>query len=119
MPSSLHPADRPHPPGLFNALRLAGLAAVAALLATPALACYTVYDAADRVVYQAQTPPVDMRFQIHEVLPQVYPGGHLVFGNEQDCPLVNTRSVVATAAVADASTLRPRGAAYAPKPDRN
>jgi hypothetical protein len=115
----LQPADRPDLPVPLRALSLAGLAALAALMATPALACYTVYDAADRVVYQAQTPPVDMRFQIHEVLPRVYPGGHLVFGNEQDCPLVNTRSVVATAAVADASTLRPRGGAYAPKPDRN
>lgn len=119
MPSPLYSTDRRSSPGLRHALRVAGLAAASALLAMPAQACYTVYDAANRVVYQAQTPPVDMRFQIHEVLPRVYPGGHLVFGNEQDCPLVNTRDVVATAAVVDASTLRPRGGAYAPKPDRN
>ncbi len=57
-----------------------------AVTALPALACFTVYDRANRVVYNAQTPPVDMRYPIHQTLPRVFPGGHMVFGDSTDCP---------------------------------
>ncbi len=57
-----------------------------ALAAGNALACYTVYDRSNAVVYHAQTPPVDMSLPIHQTLPAVFPGGHLVFDNSLDCP---------------------------------
>jgi hypothetical protein len=68
-------------------MRKALLAAAAALAAGQAMACYTVYDRNNQIVYNAQTPPVDMSQPLHETLPQKYPGGHLVFGSGADCPL--------------------------------
>ncbi|WBY01501.1 hypothetical protein PE066_18855 [Ramlibacter tataouinensis] len=62
------------------------LLAIAALAAGPALACYTVYDAQNRVVYNAQEPPFDMSRPLHENLARAYPGAHLVFGEARDCP---------------------------------
>jgi hypothetical protein len=58
------------------------------LAASNAMACYTVYDRFNRVVYSGQDAPVDMRYQLHETVPRVYPGGHMVFGNETDCPRI-------------------------------
>lgn len=51
-----------------------------------AMACYTVYDRSNQVVYNAQTPPVDMSRPLHETLPVAFPGGHMVFGAGSDCP---------------------------------
>lgn len=56
-------------------------AAVAALAAGQALACYTVYDRNNQVVYSGEKPPVDMSRPLAETLPAAYPGGHMVFGN--------------------------------------
>lgn len=56
------------------------------LASVNAMACYTVYDRSNQVVYNAQTPPVDMSRPLHETLPAVYPGGHMVFGSGTDCP---------------------------------
>lgn len=56
------------------------------LAASPAFACYTVTAANDRVVYHAVDPPVDMSRPIHETLPLVFPGGHMVFDLSTDCP---------------------------------
>ncbi|QXL84859.1 hypothetical protein [Comamonas sp. NLF-1-9] len=58
------------------ALTLAALA-----LAVPAAqaACYVVYGPDQQVVYRAQQPPVDMSRPLHETLPQVAPGGSMVF----------------------------------------
>ena len=58
-----------------------GLASVNAMAT-----CYTVYDRSNQVVYNAQTPPVDMSRPLHETLPVVFPGGHMVFGTGVDCP---------------------------------
>ncbi len=55
-----------------------------------ALACYTVYDRSNAVVYHAQTPPVDMSLPLHRTLPAAFPGGHLVFGDSLDCPREHT-----------------------------
>lgn len=55
------------------------------LAASPAFACYTVTAANDRIVYHAVNPPVDMSRPIHETLPQVFPGGHMVFDLSTDC----------------------------------
>lgn len=57
-----------------------------------AAACYTVYDRANRIVYQGEESPVDMSRPIHETLPLRYPGGQLVFDNQTDCTSVNLRS---------------------------
>lgn len=66
-------------------LKLALLATLA-FSSVNAMACYTVYDQSNRVVYNAQTPPVDMSRPLHETLPVVFPGGHMVFGATTDCP---------------------------------
>ncbi|MBS0291080.1 MAG: hypothetical protein JSS01_00945 [Proteobacteria bacterium] len=42
-------------------------------------ACYVVYGADKQVIYRSQTPPVDLSRPLHETLPQVAPGGTLVF----------------------------------------
>jgi len=54
--------------------------------AAPAWPCYTVTSATNQVVYHAVDPPVDMSRPIHETLPQVFPGGHMVFDLSTDCP---------------------------------
>lgn len=65
---------------------------LSALAASPALACYTVYNAAtNQVVYSGQDAPIDMSYQIHQKLPAAFPGGHLVFGVSNDCPDVDLR----------------------------
>ena len=61
------------------------------LLAGPAMACFTVYNKANQTVYSNMSPPIDMRYQIHERLPAVFPGGHMVFGSSTDCPLIDAR----------------------------
>jgi len=66
------------------------LALGAALATGQALACFTVYDRDNRIVYNAQRPPVDMSRPVHETLPAVYPGGHLVFDLGTDCPVEDT-----------------------------
>ncbi len=67
---------------------------VAALLAVfgtaPALACFTVYDKNNNVVYNAKVPPVDMSQPLSESLSKAYPGGHMVFGSGASCPAENT-----------------------------
>jgi hypothetical protein len=67
--------------------KLALLCSLGLAAAGNALACYTVYDSSNKVVYNAQTPPVDMRLPLHETLPRVFPGGHMVFQNGAQCPL--------------------------------
>ena len=92
------------------------LLSLAVLAAPQAFACFTVYNQANQIVYNAQTPPVNMSYQIHEVLPSVYPGGHMVFGNDPDCPLVSR--VYVTSGVVSVADTRSRGS-LRPKPDRN
>lgn len=62
---------------------------ICAATSVNALACFTVYDRANRVLYHAQQPPVDMRYQIHQTLPGVFPGGHMVFDDGNDCPRIH------------------------------
>ncbi len=52
------------------------------LLATAsvqAMACYTVYDRSNRVVYQGESPPVDMSLPLHQALAPRFPGASMVF----------------------------------------
>ena len=64
------------------------MAALAVLAAGPALACFTVYDRNNQVLYNAQVPPVDMSRPLAETLPQKFPGGHMVFDQNVNCPIV-------------------------------
>lgn len=67
-----------------------------ALSGGQALACYTVYNRANQVIYHAAQAPVDMRYQLHQTLPAIFPDGHMVFSiTDTSCPPVNlTRSNV-------------------------
>lgn len=76
------------------------LLATLAVASVNAMACYTVYDPSNRVVYNAQVPPVDMSRPLHETLPAVFPDGHMVFGATTDCPREpSVRAVSVAAAV--------------------
>ena len=66
-------------------LKLALLCAIG-LASVNAIACYTVYDRDNRIVYNAQTPPVDMSRPLRETVPVAFPGGTMVFGSGTDCP---------------------------------
>ena len=66
------------------------LCALLGTAATNAVACYTVYDRSDRVIYHAQVAPVDMSQPLHETLPTRFPGGHMVFDTTTDCPAITT-----------------------------
>lgn len=57
-----------------------------AMTAAQAMACYTVYDRSNRVMYQGELPPVDMSLPIHQALADRFPGGHMVFDTATQCP---------------------------------
>ena len=79
-----------------------------AMLAGPAMACYTVYNKANQPVYSNMVSPIDMRYQIHERLPAAFPGGHMVFGSSTDCPLIDARTAVPELSnVAVAASVKP------------
>jgi hypothetical protein len=115
-------------------LRSAAFTALAGLLAAGnALACYTVYDRANTIVYHAQTPPVDMSSPFSDRLQRVFPGGHLVFGSGADCPIKQAgynpaRLPAATSPLFTdsqtaqemklAHTVLPNGTAMVPKPPK-
>lgn len=66
--------------------KLALLCAIG-LSSVNAMACYTVYDHGNTVVYNAQTPPVDMSRPLSETVPVAFPGGTMVFdASSTDCP---------------------------------
>lgn len=95
------------------------LAVSASVLAAPhAFACFTVYNTANQVVYSGLEPPIDMSYQIHELLPAAFPGGHMVFGTDSECRNIDLRRQPASfsGGYVAASTGRPvRGA----RADRN
>ena len=67
-------------------LKLALVCAIG-LASVNAMACYTVYDKNNNVVYNAQTAPVDMSRPLHETIPVAFPGGTMVFNaSSTDCP---------------------------------
>jgi hypothetical protein len=67
-------------------LKLALLCALG-LASANALACYTVYDRSNRVMYQGAEPPVgvDMSQPLHRALERRYPGAHMVFNAGDAC----------------------------------
>ena len=66
-------------------LKLALLCAIG-LASVNAMACYTVYDRQNNIVYNSQTPPVDMSRPLRETVPVAFPGGTMIFGSSTDCP---------------------------------
>jgi hypothetical protein len=64
------------------------LACLLGLAVPQVLACYTVYDRHGRVVYNEETPPVDMSRRLHETLPARFPGGHMVFDTQVGCDAI-------------------------------
>lgn len=63
------------------------------LAAAEALACYTVYDRNNRVMWQGDRPPVDMSRPLSETVPVRFPGGQLVFDDSPTCPVVNSVAI--------------------------
>ena len=78
----------------MNARTSLFLCSLLTLASWQALACYTVYDPKSRVMYRSTEAPVDMSRPLHETLPQRFPGGQLVFDNDNTCPNVALGSVV-------------------------
>lgn len=98
-------------------LKFAAVALLTLLSVPQAFACYTVYNQGNQIVYNAVTPPVDMSYQIHQVLPRVFPGGHMVFGDDPNCPLVSAVYIRSVSVRAVESRMPERR--LRPKPDRN
>lgn len=85
----------------MSAFPYAAIALVAAFASqSAAAACYLVYGPNQEIVYRASTPPVDMSREIHETLPQVAPGGTLVFSlDDQGCELTINKLPLASTSV--------------------
>lgn len=67
-------------------LKLALFCSLGLLAAANASACYTVYDNANRVLYQGFDAPVDMSRPLHEAMRGRYPAGaQLVFDQSNQC----------------------------------
>lgn len=70
---------------LFGALLLVG---------ANAMACYTVYDANNRIVYQGTLAPVDMSIPLHQALEQRFPrGAQMVFDQGSTCGSIGVAQV--------------------------
>jgi hypothetical protein len=67
---------------LRTSLLLASLLGVASM---NAMACYTVYDSTNRVLYQGEASPVDLSRPLHQTLGRTHPGAHMVFEQSADC----------------------------------
>ena len=75
----------------MNILKYIIALSFSALALPQAFACFTVYNTGNQPVYSNMEPPINMSYQIHERLPAVFPGGHMIFGNSTDCPNIDTR----------------------------
>lgn len=67
-----------------------------------AMACYTVYDGNNRVIYQGTEAPVDMSLPLHQALAAQYPArSTLVFNQSANCTPVGLAQVArpATSAI--------------------
>jgi hypothetical protein len=71
--------------GLFCGLLLVG---------ANAMACYTVYDSANRVIYRGTDTPVDMSLPLREAVGQRFPAGSsLVFDLSPNCTPISIAQV--------------------------
>ena len=87
-------------------LKLALLCAIG-LASANAMACYTVYDRNDRVLYQGEDAPVDMSRPLHETLGRSYPGAQMVFDQSLSCSSVVLRRQAAAPARAQVVAVAP------------
>jgi len=73
-----------------------------------AMACYTVYDASNRVIYRGPEAPVDMSLPLHQAVAQRFPAGaSLVFDQGAVCTRVNIAQVARPAStVVPPNTIR-------------
>ena len=64
----------------MRAIRYAAAALLAGLFTHGAsAACYIVYAADKQVVYRSQVSPVNLEPHLHRTVPQIVPGGTMVF----------------------------------------
>ncbi|RYY79280.1 MAG: hypothetical protein EOO24_43805 [Comamonadaceae bacterium] len=78
-----------------------------ALAGANAMACYTVYDSSNRVVYQGANSPVDLSRPLHQTLGARMPGAHMVFDQSATCtPVAMTRAVRPATRDVPAGTIR-------------
>jgi hypothetical protein len=97
------------------------LAAMLGAASLNALACYTVYDRSSRVVYNGEAPPVDMSLPLHDALAARFPGGHMVFDTQTDCPSIAAAPIArlarnGTPMLTNVRTAQAMGARYTPLP---
>lgn len=69
-----------------------------------ALACYTVYNANNRIMYRGENAPVDMSLPLHDTLPQRFPGGQMVFDNGS-CALAPVAALAPRSSAASSAPL--------------
>ena len=75
--------------------RILVLAAGIVWAGTATAACFTVFDAADRVVYQSTAPPVDISRPISQAVAAVYPRNyHLLMADDSYCPGIDEAPTV-------------------------
>lgn len=88
-------------------LKIALLAGLA-LAGANAMACYTVYDASNRVVFQSTEAPVDMSQPLHAALERRFaPGSSMVFNQGATCTPVTLAQVARPAGgIIPANTIR-------------
>ena len=95
---------------LRTCLLLASMLGAASL---DAMACYTVYDASNRVVYQGEEAPVDMSLPTYRTLK---PGVHMVFDQGVACRPVGIADMARPAGIAAAPNTAVMGAGPAMVP---
>jgi hypothetical protein len=112
-------------------IRNLALFALFGVAAGHSVACFTVYDRTNAIVYYAQTPPIDMTPPFNDKLQKAFPGSHLVFGDTTGCPVKQAGYNPARPPAASSPlftdkrtaeelklnhTVLPNGAAMVPKP---
>ena len=69
------------------------LAPLLGLASAQALACFTVFDRENRVVYQSERAPVDMSVPLHQTIPAKFgAGSHMVFDGHE-CTAINSLAI--------------------------
>ena len=64
-------------------------------LAAPAFDCFTIYNAANVIVYRSTSSPINLSRPISQALAEQYPGAHLIWTrDDQACPALPATSAV-------------------------
>ena len=98
------------------------IAALTAALLSPSAfaACYVVYGPDQQVIYRASEPPVDLSRHLHETLPLIAPGSHMVFSPDgTGCEVPLNKLPQAGAMGSGAVTATPVPGLRAPRADRS